>query len=168
MESLGGDVFENLFLCVCVCACVCVSEWYEHFGVYVSVWHVCDMLTLPSAALLCAWHPSEYNYSSVPQHTRSDMFTVTLEWKTCTHAHMGVYCVFNTQQVLLCHLRFALHKDTNSRLTQTLKLLWRGLFLVLSLPLLNFLFLVSAPLKGIDALLPHSTGSKRRETWLIT
>lgn len=39
---------------------------------------------------------------------------------------MGVYHILNTLQVLLCHLRFAFHKDTNSRLNPNFKAALKG------------------------------------------
>lgn len=123
---------------------------------------VCDMLTpqcKPS-------HVPHIHQNIITHQYHSTLALTCLRWlwsgtRAHTQTHMGVYHIFNTLQVLLCHLRFALRKDTNSRLTQTLKLLWRGLFLVLSLPVLNFLFLLSPPLKGIDTGLPCSTDLKK-------
>lgn len=71
--------------------------------------------------------------------------------------------VLNTPQVLLCPLSFALEKDTNSRVIQTVKLFWRGPFVVVSLPLLSFLFLFS-PLKAIETLCPEA---ERKTTSLV-
>lgn len=59
MESLGGEVFENLFVCVCACT----NRFFSlPFGPHVH---------------------QNIIYSSVPKHTHPDMFTVTLEWNTC-------------------------------------------------------------------------------------
>lgn len=133
------------------CARVFVNDM-STLGVFVCVYfrHVQHAApTPPSAAFLCISQTQGYNKSSVPQRTYCEMFTCV---STSTHTHTGVYCIFNTPQVHLCHLRFALENDTNSRVIQTVKLLWRGLFLVVSLPLLSFLFLLSPPLKGIEGL----------------
>lgn len=135
--------------------CVCVTCVY--------VWHA-DPLTVPLSSI------RKQSLISTTAHLLRHVYShAGVEHEHAhKHTHTGVYCIFNTQQVLLCHLRFALHKDTNSRLTQTLKPLWKGLFLVLSLPLLNFLFLLSPPWKGIVTLLPSAAESKKRETSVKT
>lgn len=138
--------------------------WSVIFCIFVTyLWRAAPTQCSP----LCVSY-TMYNSSSEP--LALPYFYVTQKWNVHasfhTHKHKWVFTAYLTLSRSYCHLKFAFLKDINSRLTKTLKLLWRGLVLVLSLALLSFLFLLSPPLKGIETLLPcyHATESEQRET----
>lgn len=161
MESLGGDVFESLFVWV----------------------RVSDMNTLYVGRLWRAEPPRPHppippvQLSCVPlihqniiTHQYNSIFILTCLWWLLsgtyehTQTHMGVYCIFNAQQVLRCHLRVALHKDTNSRLTQTCEAALKGTVFCL-VPASSQLPLSSLPtIKGDDTMLPCSTELNKERT----